>query len=138
MPKGAPVEMIPASFDYIPPADVEEALQIQADHVGDAKLLWGGLSLLPLLKLRLAQPALLVDLGDVPGLDAISRGEDEIRIGARVTRGRLREHPELRLLLPIVRDAAAGIADPQIRNCGTIVVRRRSEGVLRCLYTTSS
>jgi len=118
--KGAPVEMIPASFDYVRPADLEETLQILADREGDAKLLAGGFSLIPLLKLRLAQPSLLVDLRDVPGLDDISREGDEIRIGARVTHRRLREHPELRLLLPIIRDAAAGIADPQIRNWGTI------------------
>ena len=112
--------MIPASFDYVRPTDLEETLQILTEREGDAKLLAGGFSLIPLLKLRLAQPALLVDLRDVAGLDGIDRVDDELRIGARVTHRRLKDDPSLRLLLPILHDAAAGIADPQIRNWGTI------------------
>jgi aerobic carbon-monoxide dehydrogenase medium subunit len=73
--------MIPASFDYVRPADLDEALRILREREGEAKLLSGGYSLLPLLKLRLAQPELLVDLRDVGGLDGIAETDDFLRIG---------------------------------------------------------
>ncbi|HEX5823786.1 MAG TPA: xanthine dehydrogenase family protein subunit M [Candidatus Limnocylindrales bacterium] len=112
--------MIPAAFEYVRPVDLGEALQILKDHEGEAKVLSGGYSLLPLLKLRLAQPALLVDLQDVGGLDGIGRRGDEFRIGGRATHRQILEDPDLHAALPIMRDAAAGIGDPQIRNWGTI------------------
>lgn len=112
--------MIPAAFDYVRPSDLGEVLRILRDREGEAKVLSGGFSLLPLLKLRLAQPALLVDLRDVGGLDAISHTDDDIRIGARVTHRRILEDDGLAAVMPILRDAAAGIGDPQIRNWGTI------------------
>ena len=74
--------MIPASFDYVRPGSLEEVLAILRDREGEAKLLSGGYSLLPLMKLRLAQPALLVDLQAVAGLDGIARADDGWRIGA--------------------------------------------------------
>ena len=112
--------MIPAAFDYVRPADLGEALRILKEREGEAKVLSGGFSLLPLIKLRLAQPGLLVDLRDVGGLDGITRSGDEFRIGARATHRRILEDPALGAALPIMRDAAAGIGDPQIRNWGTI------------------
>jgi aerobic carbon-monoxide dehydrogenase medium subunit len=112
--------MIPPAFDYVRPGDLGEALRILKEREGEAKVLSGGYSLLPLLKLRLAQPAILVDLRDVGGLDAITRSGDEFRIGGRVTHRRILEDPGLAAALPIMRDAAAGIGDPQIRNWGTI------------------
>ena len=112
--------MIPAAFDYVRPADIGEALQLLRQHEGDAKVLSGGYSLLPLLKLRLAQPGLLVDIGAIAGLDGISRTDDDIRIGGRATHRRILEDDGLAAVLPIMRDAAAGIGDPQIRNWGTI------------------
>ena len=111
--------MIPAPFDYVRPPDIDGALRILQDREGEAKLLSGGYSLLPLLKLRLAQPALLVDLRDVAGLDGIGR-LDFFTIGGRVTHRRIHEHDELGTAWPIVREAAAGIGDPQVRNWGTI------------------
>jgi aerobic carbon-monoxide dehydrogenase medium subunit len=112
--------MIPAPFDYVRPADLEGALKILAEREGEAKLLSGGYSLLPLLKLRLAQPALLVDLRDVGGLDAIVETDDELRIGARATHRQIHENPIIVGRYPLLRDVAGGIGDPQVRNWGTI------------------
>jgi len=112
--------MIPAAFDYVRPADLGEALRILKEREGEAKVLSGGYSLLPLLKLRLAQPALLVDIQAIGGMDGITRTDDDIRIGARVTHRRILEDDGLAAILPIMRDAAAGIGDPQIKNWGTI------------------
>lgn len=112
--------MIPPAFDYVRPADLGEALRILKDHEGEAKVLSGGFSLVPLLKLRLAQPALLVDLRDVGGLNDVTRSGDEFRIGGRATHRRILEDAGLGAALPIMRDTAAGIGDPQIRNWGTI------------------
>jgi len=112
--------MIPPAFDYVRPADLGEALRILREREGEAKVLSGGYSLLPLLKLRLAQPAVLVDLQAIAGLDGISRTDDDIRIGGRATHRRILEDDGLAAVLPIMRDAAAGIGDPQIRNWGTI------------------
>jgi len=75
--------MIPGQFDYVRPGDLDETLRILKDREGEAKLLSGGYSLLPLIKLRLAQPALLVDLRDVSGLDGIAESDDYLSIGAR-------------------------------------------------------
>ena len=112
--------MIPAAFEYVRPSDLGEALRVLRDREGEAKVLSGGFSLIPLLKLRLAQPALLVDLRDVGGLEGISVTDDDVRIGARVTHRAIHEHDGLAALLPILRDAAGGIGDPQIRNWGTL------------------
>ena len=112
--------MIPAPFDYVRPPDLEAALKVLAEREGDAKLLSGGYSLLPLLKLRLAQPALLVDLRDVAGLDGITETDDELRIGARATHRQIHEHPIITGRYPLLRDVAGGIGDPQVRNWGTI------------------
>lgn len=112
--------MIPGQFDYVRPGDLEEALRILRIREGEAKILSGGYSLLPLLKLRLAEPALLVDIGAVEGLDGITRTDDDFRVGSRVTHRMLAEHAELGAALPIVPEAASGIGDPQVRNWGTI------------------
>ncbi len=112
--------MIPGQFDYVRPASLDEALQILRDREGEAKVLSGGYSLLPLIKLRLAQPTLLVDLQAVGGLDGITRGDDGWHIGARATHRRIHEHDALAAEWPIMRDTAGGIGDPQVRNWGTI------------------
>ena len=77
--------MIPAQLDYVRPGTLDEALRILSDREGEAKLLSGGYSLIPLIKLRLAQPALLVDLQAVTGLDGIGETDDSLVIGARAT-----------------------------------------------------
>jgi carbon-monoxide dehydrogenase medium subunit len=112
--------MIPAQFDYVRPSSVGDALRILREREGEAKILSGGYSLLPLLKLRLAQPGLLVDLRDVSGLDGIVESDDELRIGGRATHRQIHEHPTIADHYPMFHDAAGGIGDPQVRNWGTI------------------
>jgi len=112
--------MIPSAFDYVRPADLDQALRILKDREGEAKVLSGGFSLIPLVKLRLAQPGLLVDLRDIGGLDGISQSDGAFRIGGRATHRAILDSATLAAALPIMRDAAAGIGDPQIRNWGTI------------------
>jgi carbon-monoxide dehydrogenase medium subunit len=108
--------MIPAEFDYTVPASLDEAITALADGGEDAKLLAGGHSLIPLMKLRLAAPTLLVDLRRVPGLHGVERENGSWRIGAMTPHAVLEYTPDL----GIVSSAAATIADPQVRNRGTI------------------
>jgi len=112
--------MIPSQFDYVRPGDMAETLRILHDRKGEAKLLSGGYSLLPLIKLRLAQPALLVDLRDISGLDGIAETDDYLRIGARATHRQIHEAPIVRDGYPLLLDVTAQIGDPQVRNWGTI------------------
>jgi len=112
--------VIPAQVDYVRPADVGEALRILREREGEAKLLAGGFSLIPLLKLRLAQPGLLVDLRDVGGLDRIVETDDELRIGARATHAQIHDHPIIVDHYPLLREVSGLIGDPQVRNWGTI------------------
>ena len=112
--------MIPGQFDYVRPASMHDALRILAEREGEAKVLSGGYSLLPMIKLRLAQPALLVDIRDVDGLDGIVETDDELRIGGRATHRQILEDPTVQAGYPLLTDAAGGIGDPQIRNWGTI------------------
>jgi carbon-monoxide dehydrogenase medium subunit len=108
--------MIPAEFDYVAPDTLEDAIKALADGGEDAKLLAGGHSLLPLMKLRLATPSLLVDLRKVPGLHGIQREDGNWRIGALTPHAELEHTPDL----GVVAVAAGTIADPQVRNRGTI------------------
>jgi carbon-monoxide dehydrogenase medium subunit len=112
--------MIPGQFEYVRPADLDETLRILTEREGEAKLLSGGYSLLPLIKLRLAQPALLVDLRDVAGLDGIAETDDYLRIGARATHRQIHEAPIVRERYPLLHDVTSTIGDPQVRNWGTI------------------
>lgn len=111
--------MFPASFEYHRAASVEEALALLGQHE-DAKLLAGGHSLLPMMKLRLAQPALLVDIGRVDALRGIAREGDTLRIGALTTHAELAASDLLREACPLISEAAAHIGDPQVRNKGTL------------------
>jgi carbon-monoxide dehydrogenase medium subunit len=108
--------MIPAEFDYAAPDTLNEAIETLAGGGEDAKLLAGGHSLLPLMKLRLAAPTLLVDLRKVPGIHGVQRENGSWRIGAMTPHAELEHTPEL----GIVSRAASTIADPQVRNRGTI------------------
>ncbi|HKU22506.1 MAG TPA: xanthine dehydrogenase family protein subunit M [Terriglobales bacterium] len=111
--------MIPASFDYESPKTLNEALSLLAAHE-DAKLLAGGHSLLPAMKLRLANPALLIDLGRIAGLDYIRDAGDSISIGALTTHGTVASSQLLLSSSPLLAQAAANIGDIQVRNRGTI------------------
>jgi carbon-monoxide dehydrogenase medium subunit len=108
--------MIPAEFDYRAPESLEEVIRELHENGDEAKLLAGGHSLLPLMKLRLANPALLVDLRKLPGLHGIQKEDGGWRIGALATHATLERTPELGHLSMV----AATIADPQVRNRGTI------------------
>jgi carbon-monoxide dehydrogenase medium subunit len=108
--------MIPAEFDYTVPETLEDAIKALVDGGEDAKLLAGGHSLIPLMKLRLAAPSLLVDLRKVPGLHGIERQDGQWRIGALTPHRKLEFSTELGL----VSQVAATIADPQVRSRGTI------------------
>jgi carbon-monoxide dehydrogenase medium subunit len=107
--------MIPAEFDYAAPESVDDAIAALRDGGEDAKLLAGGHSLLPLMKLRLAFPSLLVDLRRVPGLSGIERDNGSFRVGAMTT-----HHQVATGDLGLASAAAATIADQQVRNRGTI------------------
>ena len=108
--------MIPAEFDYAVAGSLDEAIQMLVDGGEDAKLLAGGHSLIPLMKLRLAAPTLLIDLRKVPGLGGISREDGTWRISALTRHTELEHSPELGLASTV----AGTIADPQVRNRGTI------------------
>ena len=108
--------MIPAEFDYTAPETLDDAIKALTDGGEDAKLLAGGHSLLPLMKLRLAAPSLLVDLRKVPGLHGVQREDGTWRIGALTAHAELEHTADL----GVVARAAGTIADPQVRNRGTI------------------
>jgi aerobic carbon-monoxide dehydrogenase medium subunit len=110
--------MIPARFDYVAPPTLEEALSILAAEGEEAKVLTGGQSLLPLLKLRLAAFRVIVDLNRIPEL-AYLRSNGDLRIGALAREADL-EGPEIRTRFPILADTAAVVADPLVRNRATI------------------
>jgi carbon-monoxide dehydrogenase medium subunit len=111
--------MYPARFDYHRPETLDEALALLAEHGDEAKILAGGASLIPLMKLRLAEPAHLVDIGGIPGLDGIDASNGSIELGALVREADLAGSPAAHRL-PILADAAAVIADPLVRNVGTV------------------
>lgn len=109
--------MIPPSFEYAAPASLDEAISLLARGGEDAKLLAGGHSLLPLMKLRFSAPSMLIDLRKVPGLSGIERGN-----GAGLRIGALTRHADLQAdqSIGLIQQAASQIADQQVRNRGTI------------------
>jgi carbon-monoxide dehydrogenase medium subunit len=112
--------VIPAPFDYARPATLEEALELLAKHGDDAKLLAGGHSLLPAMKLRLAQPKVVVDIARLPDLRFIRKEGDHIAIGALTTHYEIESSAHLRADCPLLPEVAATIGDVQVRNRGTI------------------
>jgi carbon-monoxide dehydrogenase medium subunit len=112
--------MKPAPFEYQAPASLEAALDLLARHGGEAKLLAGGQSLIPVMNFRLAEPALLVDINKLAELDFIRRDADgTLRIGAMTRQRRLERDPLVAAAAPLLREAVPFIAHPQIRNRGT-------------------
>jgi len=113
--------MFPAAFDYAAPATLAEALSVLKQRGDDAKVMAGGQSLIPLLKLRFAQPALVLDIGRLPGLAEIKRDDGHVRIGALARHVDIERSKELAKLVPLMVEAVHWIADPLVRNRGTLV-----------------
>ena len=112
--------MIPAAFDYHRPNTLDEALKLLKQHGDEAKVLSGGMSLLPMLKLRLASFAHLVDINRLPGLDYIKEEKGTLRIGAMTRQAALERSDLIKSKYPILADATPLIADPLVRNRGTV------------------
>jgi aerobic carbon-monoxide dehydrogenase medium subunit len=112
--------MIPAQFEYESPRTLNEALALLAQHADDAKILAGGHSLIPAMKLRLAQPQLLIDLGRIRDLAYINDDGGQIRIGAMTTHYQIESSERLRDICPLLPECAIQIGDVQVRNKGTI------------------
>ena len=112
--------MIPAQFEYYRPKDMEGVLALLTEHGDDARVMAGGHSLIPMMKLRMADVPHLIDLQDVGGLSDIDVDTDSIRIGAMITQAELIAHAALEAAAPILREAALQIADPQVRYMGTV------------------
>ncbi len=112
--------MIPAPFEYTAPKTLEEALRIVERHGDEAKILAGGHSLLPLIKLRLAQPRYVVDIGGLRGMSYIREENGQIAIGALTTHADIESSTLLRAKCPLLAETAATIGDAQVRNRGTI------------------
>ncbi len=112
--------MIPAGFDYHAPRSVADAVKLLGSLGPDAKLLAGGHSLLPMMKLRFATPGALIDLGKIAALKGISQAGDEIRIGAMTTEHELLNSALVGDKLPLLVEGVSQIADPQVRYRGTI------------------
>lgn len=112
--------MLPARFEYHCPSTLDEALQLLSQHGEDAKVLAGGQSLIPVMKLRLAAPAHIVDLNRLPGLDGLAESDGRLAVGALVRHKTLERSELVRAHYPAMAAAAPLISDPIVRNLGTI------------------
>src|SRR5882762_360182 len=112
--------MISAAFDYLAPKTIAEAVGLLAQHSDEAKILAGGHSLIPAMKLRLAQPQLLIDIGRISNLSYIREEGGEIRIGALTTHYQIESSERLKQICPLLPECAGSIGDVQVRNKGTI------------------
>ena len=112
--------MIPAKFDYVRPASLDEAVSALADGGEDAKVIAGGQTLLPLLRLRLAYPELLVDIGGLDELRGVTDDGDALLIGARTTHYQVVHDPLVREHCGLLAEATATVADPAVRHRGTL------------------
>lgn len=112
--------MIPAAFDYTVADSVDHAIALLAEHGDDAKLLAGGHSLLPLMKLRLATPSILIDVDRLDDLAFVRNDGDHIAVGARTRHHDIAQSALLQTEVPILAHAAGHVGDPQVRHRGTI------------------
>jgi carbon-monoxide dehydrogenase medium subunit len=112
--------MIPASFDYLAPKSLDEALSALGARGEDAKLIAGGHSLLPLMKLRLANPKVLIDIGRIRNLNEIRSAKDQLVVGALATHFQIESSALLQKSCPLLPQTARTIGDVQVRNRGTI------------------
>src|SRR5712664_3379747 len=113
--------MLPAAFDYRAPTTLAEALGVLKERGDDAKVMAGGQSLIPLLKLRFAQPGLVLDIGRLPAMNRVARQDGHVTIGALVRHVDIEHDRELAKTFPIMTEAVHWIADPLVRNRGTVV-----------------
>jgi carbon-monoxide dehydrogenase medium subunit len=112
--------MIPRSFEYFSPQTLDEAIALLQKLGPDAKLLSGGQSLIPMMKLRLVSPAFIVDINRIPGLDYISENDGHLRIGALAREHQLESSESVKTKFPILADTAKVIADPLVRSQATV------------------
>jgi len=112
--------MIPASFDYFSPKSLSEAVSLLQRYGDEAKILSGGHSLIPLMKLRFVSPPYIIDINRIPGLEYIRESDGHLTIGGLTREGDLDTSDLIRSKYPILSDAAAVIADPLVRNRATV------------------
>jgi len=112
--------MIPPAFEYLRPQTIPEAIALLQQHGDDAKILSGGQSLIPMMKLRIARPAYLVDINRIDGLSYIKEEGGFLKIGALTREAELESSPLVRSKYPILVDTTHVIADPQVRNLATV------------------
>jgi carbon-monoxide dehydrogenase medium subunit len=112
--------VIPTAFDYARATSVDDAIAKLGAAKGDAKLIAGGHSLVPVMKLRLSEPKLLIDIARIPGLSEIKMNGDRVQIGAGTVHSEVAGSSLLRSVCPVVAETAAEIGDPQVRNRGTL------------------
>jgi carbon-monoxide dehydrogenase medium subunit len=112
--------MIPEEFEYQRAATLDEAISLLHASNGDGKFLAGGHSLIPLMKLRLSEPGTLIDISRIPQLKGINEQNGKVQVGAATTHTEVLQSDAIRRLCPVVSECAAEIADPQVRNRGTM------------------
>jgi carbon-monoxide dehydrogenase medium subunit len=112
--------MIPPAFEYFRPSTIPEAIAMLQQHGDDAKILSGGQSLIPMMKLRIARPAILIDINRVAGLAYIKEEDGFLKIGGLTREADLENSPLILSKFPIIHDTAHVIADPQVRNLATL------------------
>ena len=112
--------MIPAAFEYVAPASVEEALQALSEHGDDAKIIAGGQSLLPVLRMRLNAPEWVIDLGRIPQLRGVRDEGDHLVIGAMTTHHDVGNDASIHEHALLITKALAELADAQVRHRGTL------------------
>lgn len=112
--------MQPHAFEYVRASSLPEAVELLQKHGDQAKILAGGQSLIPLMKLRLASPQILVDIGRIPGLSSIAEDGEWLRIGALARHGALERSALIHDRYPLLADVPKGLGDPEVRNLGTI------------------
>ena len=112
--------MIPPPFDYYTPASLEEALKLLGEVGGEGRVLAGGQSLIPMLKLRLVRPRVLIDLFRINGMDYVREEKGRLQIGALATEREIESSPLVKKACPILSEAAACIGDIHVRNLGTV------------------
>src|SRR5262252_9844492 len=112
--------MIPPAFEYLRPSTLPQAIAFLQQYGDDAKILSGGQSLIPMMKLRLARPAYLIDINRIAGLSYIKEGDGHLKIGGLTREAELEDSPIVHAKFPILIDTEHVIADPQVRNLATV------------------